>query len=92
MRGDPMKTTNPPHGRFSTGSDDSGALELKPETVSKIRDATQHLFARANESLARQAARQPAVREGPPPAFLAEAISRNGPAEVAPVASVRQFI
>jgi hypothetical protein len=42
---------------FRRGSDGSGSLELKPETLSKIRDATQHLFARANECLARQSVR-----------------------------------
>jgi hypothetical protein len=73
---------------FRRGSEGSGRMELKPETLSKIRDATQHLFARANESLARQSLRNQAIREEPPPAFSAEAAdSRNGHAEVIPASN-----
>ncbi len=50
---------------FRRGRSGSGSQELKAETLSKIRDATQHLMARGNESLARQASRNQAVREGP---------------------------
>ena len=65
---------------FRRGNEGSGTVELKPETLSKIRDATQHLMARANESLARQSLRNQAIREAPP--FSVEPQQRNGHTEV----------
>jgi hypothetical protein len=74
---------------FRRGSEGSGALELKPETLSKIRDATHQLFARANESLARQAARHQAVREETPPSFSVEPNPSNRHAEAIPASNIR---
>jgi hypothetical protein len=74
---------------YRRGSDGSGNLELKPETLSQIRDATQSLLVRANESLARQSSRPQAVRQGAPRAFSAEPPSRNGRAEVSPTLHAR---
>ena len=51
---------------FRRGSDGSGRVELKPETLSKIREATQHLVSRANESLARQSLGNKTDRDAPP--------------------------
>jgi hypothetical protein len=73
---------------FRRGCNGSGSLELKPETLSKIRDATHALFARANECLARQSSRNQALREGPPPTLSPEPNSRNGRAEVVPASNV----
>jgi hypothetical protein len=67
---------------FRRGSEGSGKMELKPETLEKIREATQALYSRANEKLARQSARYRGVREEPPPAFSVEPESRNGHAEI----------
>jgi hypothetical protein len=72
---------------FRRGSEGSGTVELKPETLSKIRDATQHLIARANESLARQTLRSQAIRNAPP--FSVEPQRRNGHAEVMPASNIR---
>jgi hypothetical protein len=74
---------------FRKGSEGAGRTELKPETLGKIRDATQDLFARANESLARQSARHQSIRQEPPPAYLAEPDSRRGHAEVMPASNGR---
>jgi hypothetical protein len=83
------KTLNGGIPFFRRGSDGSGAEELKPETLRKIRDAAQQLMARANESLARQSLRHQAVREGPATTFSKEPILHNGQAEVIPAASGR---
>jgi hypothetical protein len=72
---------------FRRGSDGSGSLELKPETLSKIREATKHQFSRANESLARQSLRNQAVRDVPP--FSAEGQPRKGHTDVTPASNVR---
>jgi len=72
---------------FRRGSEGSGTVELKPETLSKIRDATQHLIARANESLARQTLRNQAIRDAPP--FSVEPQHRNGHTEVMPISNFR---
>jgi hypothetical protein len=74
---------------FRRGSEGSGRMELKPETLGKIRDATQALFARANQSLARQASVQHAVRDRPSPPFSVKADCRNGHAEVIPASNGR---
>jgi hypothetical protein len=74
---------------FRRGREGSGGMELKPETLAKIREATQHLFARANASLARQSSRRQAIEEEPPPDFLAEPVSRNGHAEFMPASNGR---
>jgi len=72
---------------FRRGSDGSGSAELKPETLSKIRDATNHLVARANERLARQSSRNQVVRDAPP--FSAEMRSQGGHAADIPASNVR---
>jgi hypothetical protein len=74
---------------FRRGCDGSGRLELKPETLAKIRDATRHLVARADESLARQASGHQTVRVRPSPPFSVEANCRNGRAEVIPLSNGR---
>jgi len=50
---------------FRRGVEGSGALELKPDTLSQIRAATKELLARATQSLARQRLNDRA--EPPPP-------------------------
>jgi hypothetical protein len=75
------KTLNGRIPFFRRGCNDTGRLELKIETYSKIRDATQHLMARANESLARQASRNRAGRVMSPVSEKTE--HRNGYAEIA---------
>ena len=70
------KTLNGRIPFFRRGGNDSGRLELKHETYSKIREATQHLMARANESLSRQYFRSRAVRDTTPVSAKTE--FRNG--------------
>ena len=70
---------------FRRGSDGSGSLELKPETVAKIHDATKDQFARANELLARQSAR----RKGIGGSFAAAAQARGGDGKVIPTSKAR---
>jgi hypothetical protein len=72
---------------FRRGSDGSGSVELKPETLSKIRDAAKQVFARANESLARQSLRNKAVQDAP--SFSTEPRSPNGQAAVIPASNAR---
>jgi Sulfotransferase domain len=72
---------------FRRGSDGSGSKELKPETLSRIRDATQHVFARANERLARQSMRTQAIRNAPP--FSVNRENRNGNEKVLPASTAR---
>jgi hypothetical protein len=72
---------------FRHGKDGAGKMELKPETLSRIREATQAVFARANESLARQSSRPQAERKEPPQAFSAEPDSRGCRAEVLPASN-----
>jgi hypothetical protein len=66
---------------FRRGCDGASGLELKPETLSKIRDATRHVFARANDRLAAQSSRAQAGRIMPPDPAEAGA-SNNGQAKV----------
>jgi hypothetical protein len=74
---------------FRRGREGSGGLELKPETLSKIRDATAEMFARANKSLARQAAATQAALEESSRIFSPKANSRNGHAEILPASRGR---
>jgi hypothetical protein len=69
---------------FRQGKEGAGKLELKPDTLAKIREATQQLFARANERLARQS-----VGEEPTSPFLADADSRRSCTEVVPASNGR---
>jgi hypothetical protein len=48
---------------FRRGRGGSGAMELKPETLAKIRNDTREILQRADERLARQASRLQAVGE-----------------------------
>jgi hypothetical protein len=75
------KTLNGRLPFFRRGLNDSGRLELKQETYSKIREATQHLMARANESLARQQFRSRAGQDASSVSVKPE--YRNGHTEVA---------
>jgi alcohol sulfotransferase len=70
---------------FRRGSHGSGALELKPETLSEIRNASKHLLARANESLARQSLRTQTIRDVPP--FSVNRENWNGNEKVLPTTS-----
>jgi hypothetical protein len=74
---------------FRRGREGAGKQELKPETLSKIRDATRDLFARANERLARQSSRNQPVREGFSSAFSVEPNSLKGRALATPAPDVR---
>ena len=74
---------------FRRGCDGSGTVELKAETLSAIREATQGLVARANESLARQSSRDPAVRDVPSPPYPDKADGRKGHAEITPASNGR---
>jgi hypothetical protein len=67
---------------FRRGSDGSGSLELKAETLAIIRDATRNVVARANVSLARQESGSGTVRERPSPPPFDKANCHNGRAEV----------
>jgi hypothetical protein len=72
---------------FRRGVDGSGASELKPETLSRIRAATKDLMARANQSLARQR-----LKDRPEPAPQSSsstfpADSRRGSGETTPASS-----
>jgi hypothetical protein len=75
------KTLNGRIPFFRRGGNDSGKLELKPETYAKIREATQHVMVRADECLARQSLRNRAGRDISP--VSAQTEYRNGHAEVA---------
>ena len=68
---------------FRRGSDGSGSLELKTETVAKIQDATKDQFARANELLARQSE----CRKGIGGSFSPQA--RAGEGKVIPASKAR---
>jgi hypothetical protein len=61
---------------FRRGTDGSGKLELKPETLAKIQEDTKQVFARANDRLARQKARSSGGASSPP--FRGEADLRKG--------------
>jgi hypothetical protein len=69
---------------FRRGCSGAGSLELKPDTLSKIRDATQHLISRADEMLALQVSRNQTVREKPAPPFTDKADCRNASAKAIP--------
>src|SRR5580658_8085787 len=74
---------------FRRGVDGSGVSELKPETLAQIRVATREVMARANESLARQRAKERSgtVAQANPTSFAAGAFSGRG--ETAPASSTR---
>jgi len=74
---------------FRRGQNGSGKLELKPETVARIRDATQSVMARADERLARQAAARQFALAEPMPAEPGEVRSRNGQSRDIPACSSR---
>ena len=74
---------------FRRGVDGSGVSELKPDTLSQIRAATKDVMARANESLARQRAkdRPGAIPPSDSSSFAADSFSGRG--ETTPAASAR---
>ena len=74
---------------FRRGVDGSGVSELKSETVSQIRDATKEVMARANESLARQRAKDRPGAIPPSNSSSVPAGSFSARGETAPASNAR---